>query len=281
MRLVNSFFCLLLFSTLSVAQTPETTFEDFIREHRGLADQPGELVPIDIEQIDRKVRFFIEEKYPKIVEKIENILWDAYATFSSNANRSHNHRFIVQVVVRGDMENKFIEVNYDPLSKQVSNQVFWSNEDQEFIFEADFLARENTKSDLIALSISNLQPSPDIEKFVATHQGFIDLALEKNRGQNYFVPLDMKALNPLVSQFVASNYPEVEYTRNVTWNTYSTYISPYSSHHYHTFLAHVKVKGIRQTQYLEVFYNPMTNQINSDRKWIAEVEKFIKTPQKN
>lgn len=281
MRTVLTLFCLLLFPILSIAQPSETTFEDFIREHRGLADQPGEMVPIDIDQIDRKIRFFIEEKYPKIVEKVENILWDAYATFSSNANRSHYHRFVAQVIVRGDLENKFIEVNYDPLTKQVSNQVFWSDDDQDFLFEADFLVREGAKSDLIALSIANQKPVPEMEKFVTSHQGFIDLAIEKNRGQNNFVPLDMKALNPLVSQFVLGNYPEVEYTRNVTWNTYSTYISPYSSHHYHTFLAHVKVKGIRQTQYLEVFYNPMTNQINSDRKWIAEVEKFIKTPQKN
>ena len=72
--------------------------------------------------------------------------------------------------------------------------------------------------------------------------------------------------------FVQTNFDNVEYTRNVTWNSYSTYISPYSSHHYHTFLAHVKVKEIRQTKYLEVIYNPLSNSIETSHKWDAGKE---------
>ena len=265
-----------LFSSLIFAQNAETSFEDFIREHQGLADQPGELAPLDFDKIDRKIRFYIEEKYPKIVDKIDNVLWDAYSTFSSNANRSHRHRFVAQVIVRGDLDNKFIEVEYDVLTKEVYNQINWSDEDQEFVYEASFLKKEATKSNLVNLEIANQPSVPTIDQMVGIHQGFLDLSIEKSRGQNNFVPLDMKALNPLVSAFVEANYPEVDYTRNVTWNTYSTFISPYSSHHYHTFLAHVKIKDLRQTQYLEVFYNPMTNNINSDRKWDAEAKKFVK-----
>ena len=66
--------------------------------------------------------------------------------------------------------------------------------------------------------------------------------MEKNRGQNNSVPLEVKNINQLVVNYVQANFDIVEYTRNVTWNSYSTFNSPYSSHHYHTFLAHVKVK---------------------------------------
>lgn len=272
----NFFWVAFIFSSLAIAQNQETTFQDFIREHQGLAGQSGELSPLDFEKIDLKIRFYIEEKYPKIVDKIENILWDAYSTFSSNANRSHQHRFVAQVIVRGNIENKFIEVEYDPLTKKVFNQIDWSNEDQEFVYTENFLKKEVTKSNILNLEIANQTSAPTINQIIRAHQGFIDLSIEKNRGQNNIVPLDMKALNPLVSAYVRANYPEVDYTRNVTWNTYNTFISPYSSHHYHTFLAHVKIKGLRQTQYLEIFYNPMTNKINSDRKWDIEEKKFYK-----
>lgn len=270
------FWVAFMFSLFAIAQNNETTFQDFIREHKGLAGQSGELSPLDFENIDLKIRFYIEEKYPKIVDNIENILWDAYFTFSSNANRSHRHRFVAQVIVRGNIENKFIEVEYDPLSKKVFNEINWSDENQEFVYDANFLKKEAAKSNMISLEIANQSSVPTIDQMINVHQGFIDLSIEKNRGQNNFVPLDMKALNPIVSDYVKANYPEVDYTRNVTWSTYNTFISPYSSYHYHTFLAHVKIKGLRQTQYLEIFYNPMNNNIRSDRKWDVEEKRFFK-----
>ena len=258
----------------SAQDNNQVIFEDFIEQHEGLDNSAGELIPINIDEIERKIRFYIEEKFPKIVENTDNILWDAYTTFTSHANKMHKHRFIAQVKVKNQLELKFVEIEYNPFTKDVEAYVYWSPEEQEFKFEEKFLRLEASKADLVELNIANQNEKPGLGRFVSTHQGFIDLRMEKNRGQNNSVPLEVNNINPLVVNYIRANFDVVEYTRNVTWNSYSTFISPYSSHHYHTFLAHVKVKGIRQTKYLEVIYNPETNSINSNQSWDREKKKF-------
>ena len=256
------------------AQGNEILFEDFIIQHEGLDNVAGELVPINIDEIEKKIRFFIEEKFPKIVENTDNILWDAYMTFTSHADKQHRHKFIAQVKVRDQFELKFIEIEYFPFSGKVEAYVHWSPEEQDFLFDKKFLALEDSKADLVELKVANQNEKPSLARFNSTHQGFIELRSEKNRGQNNSVPLEVKNINQLVVNFIENNFDIIEYTRNVTWNSYSTFISPYSSHHYHTFLAHVKVKNIRQTKYLEVIYNPETNSIYTNKTWDRSKKKF-------
>lgn len=256
------------------AQGNEILFEDFIIQHEGLDNVAGELVPINIDEIEKKIRFFIEEKFPKIVENTDNILWDAYMTFTSHADKQHRHKFIAQVKVRDQFELKFIEIEYFPFSGKVEAYVHWSPEEQDFLFDKKFLALEDSKADLVELKVANQNEKPSLGRFNSTHQGFIELRSEKNRGQNNSVPLEVKNINQLVVNFIENNFDIIEYTRNVTWNSYSTFISPYSSHHYHTFLAHVKVKNIRQTKYLEVIYNPETNSIYTNKTWDRSKKKF-------
>lgn len=264
----------LSFSPLHAQSNNEVLFEDFIEQHEGLDNAAGELVPINIDEIERKIRFYIEEKFPKIVENTDNILWDAYTTFTSHANKMHKHRFIAQVKVRNELELKFIEIEYNPFSNEVEAYVYWSPEELEFKFEEKFLKLEASKADLVELKVANQNEKPNLSRFTSTHQGFIDLREEKNRGQNNSVPLEVNNINQLIVNYVDANFDLVEYTRNVTWNSYSTFISPYSSHHYHTFLAHVKVKDIRQTKYLEVIYNPESNSIETNQSWDREKQKF-------
>ena len=268
-------FILAFNCNVCIAQNVDIAFEDFIVEHEGLDNTAGELVPINIDEIERKIRFYIEEKFPKIVENTDNILWDAYTTFTSHANKKHKHLFIAQVKVKGELELKFIEIEYNPFSNEVEAYVFWSPEEKDFKFDDKFVKLQNSKADLVELKVANQSEQPGLSPFLKTHQGFIKLREEKNRGQNNSVPLEIKNINQLVVNFVQTNFDNVEYTRNVTWNSYSTYISPYSSHHYHTFLAHVKVKEIRQTKYLEVVYNPLSNSIETSHKWDAGKKKFI------
>ena len=108
------------------------------------------------------------------------------------------------------------------------------------------------------------------------HEGFIRLKEEKNRGENNFVPIDVKEINQKVTQYVATTYPNVQYTRNIVWKSYATFISPHSSHHFHIFLAQVKVSGVRTVKYLEVFFNPLTGTIKGDFQWDDEKEKFLR-----
>lgn len=195
-------------------------------------------------------------------------------TFTSHADKQHRHRFIAQVKVRDQFELKFVEIEYFPFSGKVEAYVHWSPEEQDFVFDEKFLALEESKADLVELKVANQNEKPSLGRFNSTHQGFIELRSEKNRGQNNSVPLEVKNINQLVVNFIENNFDIIEYTRNVTWNSYSTFISPYSSHHYHTFLAHVKVKNIRQTKYLEVIYNPETNSIYTNKTWDRSKKKF-------
>ena len=55
-----------------------------------------------------------------------------------------------------------------------------------------------------------------------THEGFIRLKEEKNRGENNFVPIDVKVINKKVTDFIAVTYPNVQYTRNIIWKSYAT-----------------------------------------------------------
>ena len=259
-----------------MAQQPIVDFGNFIEQHQGLDNPSGELVPIGISEIEMKINFFIEEKFPDLVEKIDNILWDSYETFTTHSYKNHNHKFVVVLKITGEEEPKFYNVIYDPNLKTVKSEFEWNEEKQDFIFDPALIEREQGKPDLVALEISNPTTPPGLNSFVETHEGFIRLKEEKNRGENNFVPIDVKLINQKVSQYVATTYPNVQYTRNIVWKSYATFISPYSSHHFHVFLAQVKVSGVRTVKYLEVFYNPLTGTINGDFQWDDEKEKFAR-----
>lgn len=267
---------LMLFSTPNMAQKTIVEFEHFIEQHQGLDNVSGELVPIGISEIERKIIFFIEEKFPDLVEEIENIIWDSYETQTTHSYKNHNHKFIAVLKVKGKDEPSFYQVIYDPNFKTVKSEYHWDIEMLDFVFDPSLEERENGKADLLQLEIANQANPPSLNDFNNTHEGFIRLKEEKNRGENNFTPLDVKDINQKINQYVSSTYSNVEYTRNIVWKSYSTFISPYSSHHFHVFLVQVKVKGIRSIKYLEVFYNPLTNVTKGDFRWEEENEKFAR-----
>lgn len=265
-----------LFSSQVTAQQFIVDFDHFIEQHQGLDNPSGELVPIGISDIEMKINFYIEEKFPDLVENIDNILWDSYQTFTTHSYKNHNHKFVVVLKLKGEEEPKFYEVIYDPNLKTVKSEFEWNEEKQDFIFDPALEDRERGKPDLVTLEISNPTNPPGLNKFNETHEGFIRLKQEKNRGENNFVPIDVKLVNQKINQYVAATYPNVQYTRNIVWKSYATFISPYSSHHFHVFLAQVKVSGVRTVKYLEVLFNPETNTIKGDFQWDEEKEKFAR-----
>ncbi|MGB2244860.1 MAG: hypothetical protein ACPIA1_04735 [Flavobacteriaceae bacterium] len=267
---------LILFNQEISAQEYKVKFDDFIYEHKGLSNQVGELVPINIDEIERKIGFYVEEKLPGIIEYTDNIIWDSYQTVISHSTKTHNHKFIALVKLRNVDELKFFNVVYNPLKKTVKGYSKWSAEENEFYFEADFLAKEATKPNLVALEIANQANKPQLNDFITSHEGFIRLMEEKNRGQSNYVPLDINVINEKIKSFIGQTFGNVDYTRNVTWKTYETFISPYSLHHYHTFLVQVMVSGMPMVKYLDVYLNPKTDKISTDFKWDDRKKKFVK-----
>lgn len=278
MKLKYIWFLFLCAGIQSIAQVQkiDVTIDDFITEHEGLDHQNGEIVPININEIKRKIRFFIEEKYPDVVKVTDNIIWDAYHTYTSHSSRYHYHTFIVRAIVKNTDRIKFVEVKYNPFNQLVYGDFRWDNENQTFYLEEEAMRKERNKPDLIMLEIANQSRIPSLKDIVSEHEGFLQMIRLKNQGQNGLVPLDVETINRQIKEHVNGKYKNIEYTRNIIWNSYSTFMSPYSKHHYHSFIAQVKVKGIRIIKYLELFYNPVTKRVTSDFVWVEEEQEFLR-----
>ena len=81
-------------ATPITAQVQKVGIEDFIEQHQGFEENAdGEIIPINIKEINKKIRFFVEEKYPN-VEYTRNIIWDSYETFISPFDKFHFHTFL-------------------------------------------------------------------------------------------------------------------------------------------------------------------------------------------
>ena len=107
-----------------------------------------------------------------------------------------------------------------------------------------------------------------IEDFVTEHEG-----LEEN-DQGEIIPINDREINKKIRFFIEEKYKNVEYTRNIIWDSYETFISPYDRYHYHTFIVQVKVEGQKRLKYLEVNYYPINSSIDSSFEWDENVLEF-------
>lgn len=272
------FISLALFCSTEVsAQQQRVKIEDFIIEHQGFEEnEAGEITPINIKEINKKIRFFVEERYPEIVEYTRNIIWDSYKTFLSPSDIYHYHTFIAQVKVNDLDRLKYVEVIYNPFTKKVKGDFEWIPEDEEFYLIDEKEEKKSNAADLIELGISNQEQKPGLGDFVSEHQGFLDVMERKNLKESEIVPINVIEINKAVRAFVKSTFGNVEYTRNIIWDSYTTFISPFDKFHYHNFIAQVKVKDVKRLKYLDVFYNPKTQKVTSDFVWIESDEEFFR-----
>ena len=272
------FISLALFCTaLLSAQVERVKIEDFITEHQGFEEnEAGEITPINIKEINKKIRFFVEERYPEIVEYTRNMIWDSYKTFLSPSDIYHYHTFIAQVKVNDLDRLKYVEVIYNPFIKKVKGDFEWIPEDEEFYLIDEKEEKKDNAADLNELGISNQEEKPGLQNFVSEHQGFLDVMERKNLKDSEIVPINVKEINKAIRAFVKSTFGNVEYTRNIIWDSYTSFISPFDKFHHHNFIAQVKVKGVKRLKYLEVFYNPKSEKVTSDFVWIESDEEFFR-----
>ncbi len=274
-----SIFILLVTFVLKPAlgQIVTVKIEDFVTQHNGFEEnEEGEINPINLKEINKRIRFFIEEKYPKIVDFTRNIIWDSYGTFLSPSDRYHSHTFIVQVKVKDVDRLKYLEVQYDPYEKKVTGNFQWIPEDEEFYLVDEQVEEQKLLPNLKELEISNHDKKPSLNDFLNEHQGFIDERDRLNLSENEIVPINVAKINKLIRSFNDSNYSNVEYTRNIIWDSYTTFLSPFDKYNFHVFIAQVKVEGKNRLKYLEVFYNPATEKITTDFEWIESDEEFFR-----
>ena len=242
------FISLALFCTAFLsAQVQRVKIEDFITEHQGFEEnEAGEITPINIKEINKKIRFFVEERYPEIVEYTRNIIWDSYKTFLSPSDIYHYHTFIAQVKVNDLDRLKYVEVIYNPFIKKVKGDFEWIPEDEEFYLIDEKEEKKDNAADLNELGISNQEEKPGLQNFVSEHQGFLDVMERKNLKDSEIVPINVKEINKAIRAFVKSTFGNVEYTRNIIWDSYTSFISPCDKFHHHNFIAQVKVKDVKR-----------------------------------
>jgi|TARA_B110000263_G_C15283022_1_gene499293 hypothetical protein len=110
-----------------------------------------------------------------------------------------------------------------------------------------------------------------IEDFIEQHETLISY-----RGNDGEIDWESKnEINKKIRFFIEEKYPNVISTRNIMWDSYETYLSPYDRHHYHTFIAGVKVENISRMKYVNVNYYPDTQKINSSFQWDNELKDFV------
>ena len=156
LRFLATFLFLLFANTLVNGQVINVKIEDFVTQHNGFEEnEEGEINPINLKEINKRIRFFIEEKYPKIVDFTRNIIWDSYGTFLSPSDRYHSHTFIVQVKVKDVDRLKYLEVQYDPYEKKVTGNFQWIPQDEEFYMVDEQVEEQKLLPNLKELEISN------------------------------------------------------------------------------------------------------------------------------
>ena len=110
-----------------------------------------------------------------------------------------------------------------------------------------------------------------IEDFIEQHELLISY-----RGNDGEIDWESKnEINKKIRFFIEEKYPNVTSTRNIMWDSYETYLSPYDRYHYHTFIVAVKIKGVSKMKYLNVNYSPNNQKVNSDYIWNDEEKDFV------
>jgi len=273
----NSIFISLLFINISQAQLSSIKIQDFIDQHNSFEqNDAGEVNAINDKEINKLIRFFIQEKFYGLVELTRSIVWDSYETFISPTKRNQLSKYIIQVKVKDVERLKYLEVLYNPHEKKVDTNFEWDSRDEEFNLLNEQALAQKKIPNLFKLEISNQDDIPNINEFILQHQGFIDEIERLNLSEKEIVPINAANINELIRSFNNSNFTNLEYTRNVIWNSYNTFVSPFDRYHFHTFIAQVKVEGIDRLKYLEVFYNPVNDKITSDFKWSDDKNEYLR-----
>ena len=137
---------ILIFNTISIfsqVNDDKVALSDFVKEHENFVENDaGEIDPINVKEINKIVKFLVEEKFTNL-DHTRNIIWDSYETYVSPFSRWHKHTFIVQVKMENVERYKYVEVTYDPKSKEADTEYSWVEEKEDFFILEEESVEEN------------------------------------------------------------------------------------------------------------------------------------------
>ena len=242
--------------------------ENFIYRHQQFkVNQNSIIVPPVDRFINNRISFFIEEEFLGIVKSTRNVIWESYESKINTLFRSHKVVFSVRVQLNKTNEFRYLEVDYMPFSDQISTPYKWDKQSRSFILKEEVIAAEKYNPDLQSLKIDNQDQKAKINDIIVEHKSFLAGMSNNTVYYNKSKEIELEKIYEKITSFSQSQYDNIDFLMNISWDSYNTFVSAYDTYHYHTFVIQVKVKNINRNKFLEVFYNPVHDRVTSDFIW--------------
>ena len=241
---------------------------------------------IIIPQLDRnlndRIEFFILETFDGVIEDSKNIIWQSYQTTTNPILKSHNMTFTVRVSIRNNnqnIEHRYIEVDYFPSTGDLKTNYIWDRDKRNFRLSDQEIERRSYLPSLSNLKIENQSEKPSAEDILYEYKQLLNGINDNFIYFNKAKQDDLSKINSLISEYLKNNYSNVEFVMNIVFDSYHTFISAYDKYHYYTFVVQVKLAGKSIPYFIEVFYNPKSEVVNSDFMWSNDRDTFYRPVQ--
>ena len=285
MRLLLPVFYFLSLFNLFSQEGEFIKIENFIfNTERLKKNEMGVIIPQLDRNLNDRIEFFILETFDGIIEDSKNIIWQAYQTTTNPILKSHNMTFTVRVSIRNNnqnIEHRYLEVDYFPSTGDLETNYVWDRDKRNFRLSDQELERRSYLPSLSNLKIENQQEKPSVDDILNEYKlllnGINDNFIYFNKAKQN----DLSLINSLISSFLKKNYSNVEFVMNIVFDSYHTFISAYDKYHYYTFVVQVKLAGKTIPYFIEVFFNPNSEIVNSDFLWSNERDTFYRPIQED
>ena len=283
MRLLLPVFYLLSHFNLFSQEGEFIKIENFIfNTDRLKKNEMGIIIPQLDRNLNDRIEFFILETFDGVIEDSKNIIWQSYETTTNPILKSHNMTFTVRVSIRNNnqnIEHRYIEVDYFPSTGDINTNYIWDRDKRNFRLSDQEKERRSYLPSLSNLKIENQSEKPSAEDILNEYKQLLNGINDNFIYFNKAKQDDLSKINSLISEYLIKNYSNVEFVMNIVFDSYHTFISAYDKYHYYTFVVQVKLAGKSIPYFIEVFYNPKSEVVNSDFLWSNERDTFYRPVQ--
>ena len=283
MRLLLSFFYFLSLFNIFSQEGEFIKIENFIfNTDRLKKNEMGIIIPQLDRNLNDRIEFFILETFDGVIEDSKNIIWQSYETTTNPILKSHNMTFTVRVSIRNNnqnIEHRYIEVDYFPSTGDINTNYIWDRDKRNFRLSDQEKERRSYLPSLSNLKIENQSEKPSAEDILNEYKQLLNGINDNFIYFNKAKQDDLSKINSLISEYLKKNYNNVEFVMNIVFDSYHTFISAYDKYHYYTFVVQVKLAGKSIPYFIEVFYNPKSEVVNSDFLWSNERDTFYRPVQ--
>ena len=283
MRLLLPVFYFLSLFDLFSQEGEFIKIENFIfNTDRLKKNEMGIIIPQLDRNLNDRIEFFILETFDGVIEDSKNIIWQSYETTTNPILKSHNMTFTVRVSIRNNnqnIEHRYIEVDYFPSTGDINTNYIWDRDKRNFRLSDQEKERRSYLPSLSNLKIENQSEKPSAEDILNEYKQLLNGINDNFIYFNKAKQDDLSKINSLISEYLKKNYSNVEFVMNIVFDSYHTFISAYDKYHYYTFVVQVKLAGKSIPYFIEVFYNPKSEVVNSDFLWSNERDTFYRPVQ--